>query len=514
MQFFQNFSPTGETDIDSGSVQNYCDSITKKAAVIGGEDNSNEVPMDGNEVGEQRGDPEKGGRNLFNDENPEYTDEPLTYHEWRDRRNELLTRFLMQRLFSSDDDNEGSGSDTDSDETEDVVEDLDDSDEIQHVITENPMESQQEGQRDPESQQLLHPETQQDQQLLPHTAMEHKKNIVVPHVDAAVHDVSLLEDVDLFCRQATITLSLASKVFGLRNTRRFAATQAFGPRFQPILRGSTANSNALPRLANDPVECDGPLSTVYKQCVLNVDVSQLNVAALNPARRRHNRSDQFQEDDSKSKKNMRIFFYDAYANVLNKCLEAYDPKSHILLFRLERIPAVCVFPYANQHWLHQQHLAEWCFCVGGPSAMKITDDSGLVMRPRFDSNDLKIVVAIGDKVTGTFDEFVISNSHSGPELQQARTLSLPLTYRQWQQRWNMPVLEGENNEASMVDDAEAVKTTQEQTVTCEKAPPCIQQQHAAKLQRSNPASQSPHGLPKAKRPKATANQYTFMVSNF
>ena len=139
LQFFQNFSPTGETDIDSGSVQNYCDSITKKAAVIGGEDNSNEVPMDGNEVGEQRGDPEKGGRNLFNDENPEYTDEPLTYHEWRDRRNELLTRFLMQRLFSSDDDNEGSGSDTDSDETEDVVEDLDDSDEIQHVITENPM---------------------------------------------------------------------------------------------------------------------------------------------------------------------------------------------------------------------------------------------------------------------------------------------------------------------------------------------------------------------------------------
>ena len=543
-QFFHRFMPaalqtTGASGLDQqdGMEEHrfgYDQSLTASAAVAPGHVVASDDHQEESESGDEQNDNDdhpNANNNINNseemledDEMPEYTDGVLDYKEWKLRRNDILKQFLSKRIFLRDDDED----DDESDEDE-----LDDEEEGEG---ESPGEDQAEG---PDSQgmglesQEICPETQDaDSNTHPATAAaaveaeRKKRRKHIPHVDETVHDVSILDDIDLYAQEATISLAQVTKVFGLRSPKRFAATNAYCPRYQPILRGNGASSaSAMPRLLNAPLECDGPLSTVYKDSVLNLEISQLHVEPLNPARRQTDVSIESgtttAASPSTSRRKMRIFFYDQYANCLDECLKGYDPKKHVLLLAFEKIPAVSIFPYAYHNWYEQQEMSEFCFCLGGASGMT-AEVNGEIVRPRFDSEDLRIVVAMGDRSTGEFHEYSFQKSTQPDDILEEHAPTLSVLFRAWQERWNMPILGqviGSPQQPSQNSTgARASTAAREETATTSEGQTAAgqsQQPATTTTPRLRSAPEPPAGLPHSKRPRPLPQyQYVQMVGRF
>lgn len=307
-------------------------------------------------------------------------------------------------------------------------------------------------------------------------------------MDETVHNVSFLEDIDLYAKEANIAMSQCNKVFGIRKTKRFA------------IRASSSNVLA-------PLECDGPLSTVYKQ-VLNVEITQLLTEPRNSALRQTHLDAKLESGDagSTSQQKLRVFFYDQYADCLQECLKGYDPSSHVLLLAFDKIPSLSVFPYAYHNWYEQLEMSELCFCLGGESAMR-TKVNGKMVRPHFDSEDMSIIVAIGDKRTGDFHEYTIQKSTRPSEMVEEHSPIVSILFQAWQERWNMPLL-GQQLAQNNIGGADVITAVGELTATA------IERQRGAQpviatTPRLRPASEPPAGQPHTKRPRSLT-QYTQM----
>lgn len=415
---------------------------------------------------------------IEDEELPDYTEEPLDYKQWKKQRNVKLLKFFTKRFFPET--NGENNNDSDSSSTEESEMEVD----TQETTNDDSQEcSPLDG---PDTQQL---DTQQQPQIPQHIMEEAtadslfskkkkaKKRTTIPYLADTVHDVSRIEDIDLHTKQATIDITMVTKVFDLRPTKRHAVTKdVYEPRYRPILGSTTL----LPTISNTPVQCDGPLSTIYSKCVLSLEISQLDLEPLNPARRAAAAAASALEDQP-SNQRMRVFFYDHYAQSLHSILQDYNPKKQTILLQIVHVSAHSVMPYAYANWHDQQEdMLPTCLCIGGESSMKIVGAE----QARFDNNQLELRIAVingdddCDSTTGTFREWKLTKDQALVEVLERPALAKK--YQEWKKKWGISVAQqqqeeeaeardnNKENEVEVIAKTLEKELTQSKTVAAEK----------------------------------------------
>jgi hypothetical protein len=206
---------------------------------------------------------------------PKFSEIPLDYRAWTKQRNEYLQRYFAKRMLSSDDDDDDDDNDSSDDEHDDAMQkDHEESSYYMKIYDKD----------NAESHISNYPETQQQQNPSSNQQQNRKRQQPIPRLSETVHDVTLLEDIDLHTRLVSLDLVRVTKVFDLRDTQRFAVTDAYEPRHQAILQRND-DKGAWKHLMHQPLDDDGPLSTIYSGTVLSLEITQLHVEPLNPARR-------------------------------------------------------------------------------------------------------------------------------------------------------------------------------------------------------------------------------------
>jgi hypothetical protein len=138
---------------------------------------------------------------------------------------------------------------------------------------------------------------------------------------------------------------------------------------------------------------DGPLFPVYKY-VLSMEVMQLE--HYNAATVREAASAALPE--GKLYRRLSIYFYNHYANVVDRFLQKYGSKPKLYI-AFDKIPGCCIFPYrVDKAGWFDQYISPYVVCIGGKSKITLfreTDDEEGKLY--FESDDLKIsILAISD----------------------------------------------------------------------------------------------------------------------
>lgn len=364
-----------------------------------------------------------------NEEFPEVTEEVLDHRTWRKKNNKLLKAFLKRRLFKRDEDDSSSSDscrDCSSTMSGSISSKQDDGDEEDNPETQNSnlLETQEKG---PETQEVDDHDHYSEEAAL--FAARKQRLAHIPHIHDTVHDITRLDDIDQYTKTCTMELASVTKLFSLRNLKRFAKEHAYKPRCQTILRavasrqsyknhnGKACGGGGLARILTAPIQCDGPLATVYAKTVLHLEISQLYIpasasSAAAAAGINNNLSNVLRHNQSRSKQDMVLFFYDQYADYIFQILDdnQYDPRKHVLVVALEKVPAICFIPYVYPFWFERQRLSDFCVCIGGSTTLLATDGERTKYHPRFDSDDLVIRVGLGDKRTGKMKEWSVSKA--------------------------------------------------------------------------------------------------------
>lgn len=202
-----------------------------------------------------------------------------------------------------------------------------------------------------------------------------------PHVDAAIHSVEYLTDLDLHSKETNLKLLTVERMWYFRKTNRPATSNAV-PRRQPIIE----TYQGPVRVPLHPCEDDGPLCCVYR-FVLSFEVTQFDKPSSNLRQRAA-------AIQGTSIRRLKIFAYNGYAEALQTIVEKHlTTGKQRLMLRLQRIPAKCIFPVAMTSWVDFD-VSQYCICLGDNSLMKWEEEDGAVSFMRFDTPDVEISAAI------------------------------------------------------------------------------------------------------------------------
>jgi hypothetical protein len=322
----------------------------------------------------------------FSDEEEDTT---CTYQEWRLRRNQMLTKFVLKRLADDAED-----TDEDEDDTEaEPVDDQHDEDDMERL------ETQQLNTQQLETQQL------ETQQLDPVDALDRdttptqqvRRRAAIPHVDDTLHHVTTVSGMDLQTQSLSLQLAKVERIWRCRETRRFeelTCSRAMPRHLDPTL--------PLPFFPFGDFEDDGPLQTVFKT-VLSMEVTQLD----DPDREKI-RQASLQAFDAKLYRRVKIFLHNKYATAVQDFIDQGTNTAKMMI-SLKKIPAKCIFPYhANRESFVDQDIAKYCIVVGDKSSLKLMQpQTGLNQKIHFQDDDMEIRFARWD-VDGSHAEIVLN----------------------------------------------------------------------------------------------------------
>jgi hypothetical protein len=206
-----------------------------------------------------------------------------------------------------------------------------------------------------------------------------------PHIKRALNFVSRMEDIDMYTKEVSLDLCLVEKTWPLRSTRRCSnhphpfKTKAKFPTYH----------GRLPRVPFLYKEDDGPFAPVYKT-VLSIEVIQL----VHQPRQNETFSNvplvSCSTDTSprpiKKKRRLRVFFYNQYAEAMDKWLtsvkfytkvkrsrEENPGPNRDLVISFRHIPAVCILPYVwnPRNFLDAEESMHYCLCIGDSAKLQI-----------------------------------------------------------------------------------------------------------------------------------------------
>lgn len=336
--------------------------------------------------------------------------EPVSFKEWKSIEKEVLNTYLQHRIVVPDDEDEESSPSSPrrtskSHETESQSPSQD---------SEVQFETQQPFQGDDDDDDVHEQNGDKSDQIVEQSRP--------PHVDAAIHAVSYLTDVDLHSKQVDLKLLTVERSWYFRKTMR-PATSNVVPRRQPMIE----IYQGPVKVPLHPCQDDGPLCCVYRH-VLSLEVTQYDKPSSNLRQRAA-------AVQGTPIRRLKVFVYNGYAEALNTVVQKVHQKVARrcrLMLQLRNIPAQCIFPVPMTSWVDFD-VSQYCICLGDKSQMQRQEEDGTVSLLRFDSPQVEVSAAILDgdhiveewKICGGSD-VVITNVSSeerviGPAYQEEQS---------------------------------------------------------------------------------------------
>jgi len=336
-----------------------------------------------------------------------YTENGLTYRQWRGIEKKSLTDYLSFRIHREEDnrnqnetDNSSISSSSDFDSSTDEAEEF--------PMSQQPYQPESQIM---ETQEPFVARQQQSQLKSPSNKKRRRRRQTIPNINDCLHDVSKLEYLDLYTQNLSLSLSKIVKVWKLRDTKRRANRLIA----KPLVEIWQHSRSTPSRRIFEEREEDGPIATVYKQ-VMHLEIRKLQFLSsdhLPPFLLAGDTVNNQSQQRPMRHQRIKVFFYNSYAtavsewvqqqrkqqrqhkrknDTLNAAAAATTTTTTItqttdIIMNISNVPAICIYPYTvdPRNWKNKDDLVEYCLCIGDESIARRESEN-----IRFDSEDMEI----------------------------------------------------------------------------------------------------------------------------